>query len=91
VEVARTRMVRRQGKANAKLVSADMDTQCALEPAAGAILQQAVTKLALSARAYHRVLKVARTIADLGGGNRIVAANVAEAIQYRMSNLAAWG
>jgi len=91
VEVARTRMVRRQGKANAKLVSADMDTQCALEPAAGSILQQAVTKLALSARAYHRVLKVARTIADLGGGNRIVAANVAEAIQYRMSNLAAWG
>jgi magnesium chelatase family protein len=84
VERARARMIARQEKANAKLLTAQMDVHCGLEAAGAALLQQAVAKLGLSARAYHRVLKVARTIADLAGSEHIVAAHVAEAIQYRM-------
>jgi magnesium chelatase family protein len=87
VEQARARMIARQEKANAKLLSAGMDAHCALDAPAAAIVQQAVAKLGLSARAYHRILKVARTIADLAGSDHIVAAHVAEAIQYRMSKM----
>jgi magnesium chelatase family protein len=47
------------------------------------LLRQAIARLKLSARAYHRVLKLARTIADLAGSEAIVVAHVAEAIQYR--------
>ena len=53
------------------------------EAAAEDLLAQAMARLALSARAYHRVLKVARTIADLAACERIDAAHVAEAIGYR--------
>jgi magnesium chelatase family protein len=84
VEFARSRMIERQGRANAKLLSADMEAHCPIEGAAATILQQAIVKLGLSARAYHRVLKVGRTIADLAGSNAISAPHVAEAIQYRM-------
>jgi magnesium chelatase family protein len=56
---------------------------CTLEPPAERLLGQAMEKLALSARAYTRILKVACTIADLAGAERILAAHVAEAIQYR--------
>jgi magnesium chelatase family protein len=86
VEIARGRMIERQNKANARLQSGEMNTHCVLECGAAGILQQAVARLGLSARAYHRVLKVARTIADLAGSTQIVAAHVAEAIQYRMSS-----
>ena len=48
-----------------------------------AVLRQAVTRLGLSARAYHRVLKIARTIADLAGAAELTTAHVGEAIQYR--------
>jgi len=54
------------------------------------LLRQAITKLNLSARAYHRVLKLARTIADLAGSEAIAAAHVAEAIQYRKLDRMAW-
>jgi len=47
------------------------------------MLQQAISRLNLSARAYHRVLKVARTIADLAGSKNILTAHIAEAVQYR--------
>jgi magnesium chelatase family protein len=47
------------------------------------LLAQAMNRLGLSARAYHRVLKVARTIADLAGSNALLVAHVAEAIGYR--------
>jgi magnesium chelatase family protein len=84
VESARARMIERQEKANAKLLSAEMQKHCAIEGAAAILLQQAIAKLGLSARAYHRVLKVARTIADLAGTSEIGAPHVGEAIQYRM-------
>jgi magnesium chelatase family protein len=47
------------------------------------LLRQAITRLNLSARAYHRVLKVARTIADLAGNKSILTNHIAEAVQYR--------
>jgi magnesium chelatase family protein len=47
------------------------------------LLQRALDRLGLSARAYHRILKVARTIADLEGGESITEAHAAEAVQYR--------
>jgi len=51
------------------------------------LLQQAISRLNLSARAYHRVLKVARTIADMEGENAISVRHIAEAVQYRRLNL----
>jgi magnesium chelatase family protein len=57
--------------------------QAFLEPTAAELLKRAVDRLNLSARAYHRVLKVARTIADLAGSDAISAQHMAESIQYR--------
>ena len=68
---------------NAQMAARDLREHCTLEPPAERLLGQAMEKLALSARAYTRILKVARTIADLAGAERILAAHVAEAIQYR--------
>jgi len=68
---------------NAQIGARDLRTYCLMDPAADQLLRQAMEKLALSARAYTRILKVARTIADLDGSDPIRAAHVAEAIQYR--------
>jgi magnesium chelatase family protein len=83
VERARGRQHDRQGKPNARLLPAEIAAHCVPEAAAEDLLAQAMTRLALSARAYHRVLKVARTIADLAACERINATHVAEAIGYR--------
>jgi magnesium chelatase family protein len=83
-------MLERHEKPNAKLTAAEIPSYCALDDAGAAILQRAITKLGLSARAYHRVLKVARTIADLAGAVRITSTHVAEAVQYRGLERAQW-
>jgi magnesium chelatase family protein len=83
VERARERQLARQQTVNARLQPADVARHCVPEGAAEDLLAKAMTRLALSARAYHRVLKVARTIADLAGCDRIDTAHVAEAIGYR--------
>ncbi len=69
---------------NAQMGPRDLKKFCAPEPAAEQLLERAMAKLGLSARAYTRILKVARTIADLDGAPATLsAAHVAEAIQYR--------
>lgn len=80
---ARARAQERQGKANAMLETREIDLHCAPDAAGEALLKQAIARLGLSARAFHRVLRVARTIADLAGGATVAAPHVAEAIQYR--------
>ncbi len=69
--------------ANAHMAPRDIRAHCQLTAAADALLRTAISKLSLSARAYHRVLKLARTIADLAGAARIEPPHVSEAIQYR--------
>ena len=83
VEAARQRQLARQGKPNALLTVSEIDTFCAPDTKSETLLRQAITRLNLSARAYHRVLKVARTIADLEGCDAIQINHIAEAIQYR--------
>ncbi|WP_298396312.1 YifB family Mg chelatase-like AAA ATPase [uncultured Azonexus sp.] len=78
-----TRQQERQGRANARLTTREIDALCQPDAAGSALLQQAAQRLGLSARAWHRVLKVARTIADLGDCAIIGAPHIAEAIQYR--------
>lgn len=73
----------RQGGTNNVLSSADIDLHCKPDVAGEQLLRTAMTRLNWSARAYHRVLKVARTVADLAGVTTIGQPHVAEAIQYR--------
>jgi magnesium chelatase family protein len=87
VEAARERQrARFRGSSltcNAEMGPADVRAHCRVEGAAQSILKAAVSQMHLSARAYHRILKVARTIADLDGSASIAPAHVAEAVQYR--------
>jgi len=83
VIAARDRMMLRQGKEDARLSTAEIDARCVPDAAGAMLLKQAIGRLGLSARGYHRILKLARTIADLARAERIEAAHVAEAIQYR--------
>lgn len=80
---ARALQLRRHAMPNARLHGGDLERRIGLHPGARAFLRNSMSRLALSARAHHRVLKVARTIADLEGDNRVGAEHVAEAIQYR--------
>ena len=86
---ARARQVERQGQANARLDAAIIDRHCPLEDNARQLLSQAIEHLNLSARAYHRILKVARTLADLADTDVLRREHVAEAVQYRRL-LAEW-
>ena len=73
----------RQGRSNGELSPKEIEIHCAPGQQAETLLKQAMTRLGLSARAYHRVLKLSRSIADLAGSKTVGAAHVAEAIQYR--------
>jgi magnesium chelatase family protein len=70
--------------ANGQMTARMVKKHCAVDAPATALLETAVERFALSARAYHRILKVSRTIADLEGEERIDESHVAEAIQYRV-------
>jgi magnesium chelatase family protein len=87
VEAARRRQSERLAgsgaRVNARMSGRQVRRFCSPPPEAARLLQQAVSRLGLSARGHDRVLKVARTIADLGGCERIAAEHVAEAVQYR--------
>ena len=80
----RARFAGRRGVyANAHMGPRDLRRYCRVGMSGESLLREAITRLGLSARAYHRVLKIARTIADLAGADDIDVPHVAEAIQYR--------
>jgi magnesium chelatase family protein len=83
VAAVRDRAEARTGRPNAAMRPKEIERHCLLDDNGSRLLQQALTRLALSARAYHRILKVARTIADLAGAEAITAAHLGEAIGYR--------
>jgi magnesium chelatase family protein len=75
--------IARQGKANQRLSTREIDKYCRLDASGDRVLLGAMAHMHWSARAYHRVLKLARTIADLAGTPRVESEHVAEAVQYR--------
>jgi magnesium chelatase family protein len=83
VAQARERQIGRQGGLNRDLTAKEVDRYCLLDDSSRSLLRQAIERLHLSARAYHRVQKIGRTIADLAGDAEIGLAQIAEAIQYR--------
>ena len=83
VKKARALMLQRRGKLNAHLSSRELDIDCVLQPEDAEFLESALHRLGLSIRAYHRIIKVARTIADLAGVKEIARVHLAEAVGYR--------
>ncbi len=83
VTAARRIQLRRTQKPNSALNSREVEQNCRLDDAGRRLIEQAMTRLGLSARAYHRVLKLARTIADLAGDGSIRVTHLSEAIGYR--------
>jgi len=83
VSEARNIQLNRYGKANALLSHSEIDNFCKLDRESRLLLDASINKLGLSARAFHRIIKVARTIADLAQEEKLASNHVAEAIQYR--------
>jgi magnesium chelatase family protein len=83
VTAARAVQIERQGKPNALLGPDEVDRYARPDEAGAQLLKQAMARLSLTARAYHRILKVARSIADLAVAQQVGSAHVAEAIHYR--------
>jgi len=90
VETARQRQRERFSKIKSSGILANADMRvgeirqfCKLDDQSQSLMRSAMTQMQLSARAYHRVLKLARTIADLAGSDEILSAHLAEALQYR--------
>ncbi|MDT8364587.1 MAG: YifB family Mg chelatase-like AAA ATPase [Nitrosomonas sp.] len=86
VEAAWQRQLARQGTHNAELTVQQIEEYCQPDAASSALLERAMAQLDISARAYHRILKLARTIADLAESQVILTSHIAEAIQYRRLN-----
>jgi len=83
VIAAQARQNLRAEKSNARLGNREVLRDCALKAADRALLERALDKLGMSARAYHRILRVARTIADMDSSDGVRTAHLMEAIQYR--------
>jgi magnesium chelatase family protein len=83
VVVARQLAVARHGKANAILTAKEVKQLCVLSTQGYQLLEQAMERFGLSHRAYHRILKLARTISDLAGSPQIEINHLSEAISYR--------
>jgi magnesium chelatase family protein len=94
VETARHIQQQRFGKSkarcNARMSPRQMKEHCQLDEGSQELLRVAISELNFSARAYDRILKVARTIADLAGRDKIEAEDVSEAIQYRTLDRNLW-
>jgi len=89
-QVQRERFRRARIFTNAQMTNRHIKRCCALEPPVQSLLEQAMTELRLSARAYYKILKVARTIADLVGAREIDTPHIAEAVQYRSLDRSYW-
>jgi magnesium chelatase family protein len=83
VERARTRQITRQGKCNAMLTVPELERFARLSPEAEILLGQAMTKFNLSARVYHRIIKLTRTVADLEDSDTMTVRHLSEALNYR--------
>jgi len=83
VEQTRQRQFDRSNKCNAQLTNKEIDRYCDLNANDVDLLEQAINRFGLSSRAYHRILKVARTIADIGGSQHIETSHLMEAINFR--------
>jgi magnesium chelatase family protein len=82
---------RRKVRCNAQMNSKDLKAHVPLDAESEGLLRMALSELNLSARAYDRILKVARTIADLAAAERVGAEHLSEAIQYRTLDRQVWG
>ena len=80
---ARDRQLARDGQFNARLQGRPLRARARLDAGARSLLDNALTKLSLTARGYDRVLRVGRTIADLAGEESILRTHIAEALQFR--------
>ncbi len=83
VMMARQQQLKRQGKCNTTLSVSELECYCQLDEASQRVLKQVMEKFNLSARTYHRILKVARTIADLAGSDVILGEHLGETLGYR--------
>ena len=85
------RFAKTPGKTNALMGPREIKTHCAIAEPAKRLLERAMKGLELSARGYHKILKIGRTIADLAGTEKIEEPHIAEAVQYRTLDRQWWG